>query len=143
MIPAEYRGPLHVTGGATRLVPERLSAMSDGTSNTIALGEFYIPPGPGSNRTTHWGYAYPGFSLSAASGQSRTFLYGPGGSACTSVPGAGGNLPCYRGWASAHTEGFNAAMCDGSVRFVNQGISQTTFQAMATIAGGDISNEEP
>ncbi|WP_439620334.1 DUF1559 family PulG-like putative transporter [Gemmata sp.] len=145
VMPADYRGALHVTGATTKLSPEPFSAMSNGTSNSMALGEFYLPPGGGglgAGRSTHWGYAYPGYSLSAASGQSRTFLYGEGGAACTSVTGAGGNLPCYRGWASAHPQGFNAAMCDGSVRYVNQGISQTAFQAMATIAGGDISNEE-
>lgn len=39
---------------------------------------------------------------------------------------------------SYHTGGVNAALCDGSVRFVTNSISATTWTALSTIAGGDI-----
>ena len=39
---------------------------------------------------------------------------------------------------SAHTNGVNLLLCDGSVRFVNDNISITTWRALGTRAGGDI-----
>ncbi len=45
------------------------------------------------------------------------------------------------GWIAArsrHTGGVNLALCDGSVRFVSNGISLASWRALATRAGGDI-----
>jgi prepilin-type N-terminal cleavage/methylation domain-containing protein/prepilin-type processing-associated H-X9-DG protein len=39
---------------------------------------------------------------------------------------------------SAHTNGVNLAMCDGSVRFVNNGIPLVTWRAMGTWRGGEV-----
>jgi prepilin-type processing-associated H-X9-DG protein len=39
--------------------------------------------------------------------------------------------------SSAHSGGINVAMGDGSVRFVSQGVSTTTFFYACTPAGGE------
>jgi prepilin-type N-terminal cleavage/methylation domain-containing protein/prepilin-type processing-associated H-X9-DG protein len=39
---------------------------------------------------------------------------------------------------SAHTNGMNVLLCDGSVRFVNSGISMPTWRALGTRAAGDL-----
>jgi len=39
---------------------------------------------------------------------------------------------------SAHTNGLNVLLCDGGVRFVNNGISVPTWRALGTRNGGDI-----
>jgi len=39
---------------------------------------------------------------------------------------------------SPHTGGINVAMGDGSVRFVNQGVSPTTFFYATTPNGGEV-----
>ena len=39
---------------------------------------------------------------------------------------------------SRHTGGVNAAMCDGSIRFVKNGVSLATWQALGTMNGGDL-----
>jgi prepilin-type N-terminal cleavage/methylation domain-containing protein/prepilin-type processing-associated H-X9-DG protein len=47
-------------------------------------------------------------------------------------------------WASArskHAGGVNAAMADGSVRFIRESISQATWSAMCTANGGEVIND--
>jgi prepilin-type N-terminal cleavage/methylation domain-containing protein/prepilin-type processing-associated H-X9-DG protein len=48
-----------------------------------------------------------------------------------------GNATGLKTARSRHTEGVNLLLCDGSVRFVRNSISMTTWQALATRAGGD------
>ena len=40
--------------------------------------------------------------------------------------------------SSYHTAGVNVGMADGSVRFVNDGINFAGWQAMGTMAGGEV-----
>ena len=42
------------------------------------------------------------------------------------------------GLGRAHPGGFNAAFADGSVRFISASIDPKVFQAMLTIAGGEL-----
>jgi prepilin-type processing-associated H-X9-DG protein len=39
---------------------------------------------------------------------------------------------------SAHTNGVNVTLFDGSVHFVNNGISLTTWRALGTRNGGEV-----
>jgi prepilin-type processing-associated H-X9-DG protein len=60
----------------------------------------------------------------------------PNGIYCKENTDSGGNI-----WASArsrHTGGVNAALCDGSVRFFDNSISQKTWQALCTRSGGEV-----
>jgi prepilin-type N-terminal cleavage/methylation domain-containing protein/prepilin-type processing-associated H-X9-DG protein len=50
---------------------------------------------------------------------------------------AGNGATQYYGARSRHTGGVNAALCDGSVRFVVNNISLTTWMAVSTINGGE------
>ena len=40
--------------------------------------------------------------------------------------------------SSAHTNGLNLLLCDGSVRFVPNGISLPTWRALGTRSGGEV-----
>jgi prepilin-type processing-associated H-X9-DG protein len=56
------------------------------------------------------------------------------------------NLPCAgSSWdlttaasRSRHPGGVNVLLADGSVRFIQQGINLATWQALGTIAGGEV-----
>ena len=39
---------------------------------------------------------------------------------------------------SRHTAGINAALCDGSVRFISNSISLTTWRALGSSQGGEV-----
>ncbi len=119
----------------------RLADVTDGTSNTLLIGE--RPPGP--NPNLGWWYAGVGqsgdgsadFLLGAAefSRSPRTtdcpfgpYRYGP-----TTV-----DDPCsvLHFW-SLHSGGANFAFCDGSVRFLRYSAA-AILPALATRAGGEV-----
>jgi prepilin-type N-terminal cleavage/methylation domain-containing protein/prepilin-type processing-associated H-X9-DG protein len=52
--------------------------------------------------------------------------------------GTGGELPCTLGPSSYHPGGANVLMCDGSVRFLKDSISNQTLWALGSIAQGEI-----
>lgn len=47
----------------------------------------------------------------------------------------------FRAARSLHSGGVNVAFCDGSVRFVNDGISRDTWRALGTRSGGELISE--
>jgi hypothetical protein len=136
------------------------SAFQDGTSNTILFAEKYSRcDGTGAPGGTWWmrgvlhgGQAisanddsYPGDRLSAVfgggigvdgtqwlQGAASLFQVRPGNFLAS--PG-----PCDKRLASSgHTAGMNAGLGDGSVRFLSQGVSATTWANALTPAGGEV-----
>jgi prepilin-type N-terminal cleavage/methylation domain-containing protein/prepilin-type processing-associated H-X9-DG protein len=125
----------------------RVTDISDGTSNTMVLGEYLRSRGAANDqRGMPWG-DQPGY------GQIYTQL-SPNSSSpdlvytgwCDNQPKL--NLPCISGDGgpnntaaarSMHTGGVNVAMGDGSVRFIQQSVDLlTVWRPMATIAGGEV-----
>jgi prepilin-type N-terminal cleavage/methylation domain-containing protein/prepilin-type processing-associated H-X9-DG protein len=155
---AREKKPFVVDGGMSHI---KISDITDGTSNTIAVGEAvpfvdgldgdgvpintqvqenYNHPG----RKDHWYIGgddadnYEGCDWSEALGS-------------TGVPmniGHGLPLsksdPLYDAWeisyGSQHKGGANFVMADGSVRFINENIALSTFKALGTRAGGEVIN---
>jgi prepilin-type N-terminal cleavage/methylation domain-containing protein/prepilin-type processing-associated H-X9-DG protein len=58
--------------------------------------------------------------------------------ASTGYPGGMQNMAMVVPPSSRHTQGVNLGLCDGSVRFVNNGISLPTWRAVGSCNGGDI-----
>ncbi len=128
-----YYRPDDATTPATRI-----SSILDGTSNTFLSGE------------SHWGFTDYLFAAGPCTGQARGgFTYWsspyPLATAFTtrgpfnprSMSGDSTRLSNYR---SSHPNGVNMGLVDGSVRFLQETISSTTLNALATRQGGETVN---
>jgi prepilin-type N-terminal cleavage/methylation domain-containing protein/prepilin-type processing-associated H-X9-DG protein len=143
--------------------PYAVTAITDGTSNTVAFSESLKGGGIGVSGTDVRKFVkrvplafFPPY-LTVANCDSSTTWSGDRGERWTAgryadalynhfyVPNA--NVPdCVNsvggaGWTAArsrHTGGVNVGMCDGSVRFVTNAITPQTWSAMSTIAGGEV-----
>jgi len=111
-----------------------ISSISDGTSNTIAVGE-----------------ATTSTNVTLANTNTSQFPVWAGGGfgGCNGLTGIvstlrvvdGANYPLNgtadASFGSKHTGGGNFALADGSVRFINANISATTYSALGTRNGGE------
>jgi prepilin-type N-terminal cleavage/methylation domain-containing protein/prepilin-type processing-associated H-X9-DG protein len=129
--------------------PVNIAGITDGTSNTIALGEAapninsqiynqnqpnFFPIWAGGNpANTNMGAQHNYFRCVDAN-------YLPNSNNTTTQSGSSGNgTPLYldRAFQSKHPGGVNFALCDGSVRFIAQTIDGPTYQAAGTRNGGE------
>jgi len=109
------------------------SSFPDGTSNTVLLGEKYCRC---NGQGAVWGISWVGDGwtpMFAGYNQGR-WQQNP------SPPISSACDPTYI--QSSHTGGMNACLADGSVRFLNSGMSQTTWWAACTPAGGDLAGSD-
>jgi prepilin-type N-terminal cleavage/methylation domain-containing protein/prepilin-type processing-associated H-X9-DG protein len=141
-------------GGGTR-AGTSWGAITDGTSNTILIGEdagrtawygvggaLIAASGRKPNKEGAWADPNAAFSVDGANanctpafvGNSRSDLCVPGPTP-TSCPLNCTNDSEFYGF---HTGGCNAVFADGSVRFLSQGMSLCTLAALVTRAGGEV-----
>ncbi len=122
---------------------EKLANITDGTSNTILVGEVLQGKGSDLRGFFWWGdasgmttYESPNTSVPD---RIYTSVY------CNSQPTQ--NLPCAVSDASnptrftarsRHTGGVHVALCDGSVRFVSDNIHLGTWRALGSASGTEV-----
>jgi prepilin-type N-terminal cleavage/methylation domain-containing protein/prepilin-type processing-associated H-X9-DG protein len=116
-----YNGPIvpYVSAAATS-TNRRFTGIrdvTDGSSGTFLAGETDFAP-EGKPSTSYIGYSW-GTTFNPFNNHKNT----------TTVYGA---------FRSQHPGGGNFAICDGSVRFIAQGIDNTLYQALSTRYGGEI-----
>jgi prepilin-type N-terminal cleavage/methylation domain-containing protein len=121
-------------GGPTK--PERVATITDGTSNTLFVGER-------STRTrqvrgTFWANSFNLYALSGAYAQSATLL--PDYDACGRI--ASDIAQCKYGWGSFHPQMLHFAFGDGSVRSIKTNIDMKLFTYLATIGNGETVQEQ-
>jgi prepilin-type processing-associated H-X9-DG protein len=117
--------------------PERIGTVTDGTSNTIAVGEMTTTTSP--TRATFWAYEYTSFVMSEVvlPPQSRQLKgnYDACVNACPTCVGT--SNPCKRGWGSNHAGVVNFVFADGSVHPISTNIDMLLLAALATVGNGE------
>jgi len=125
--------------------PRKIAEITDGTSNTLMASEV----NQGDQR---WGSDYRGFSwwggaagFTAYDVPNSTSPDVLTGANCNSKPP---NAPCTTSSTatrprmqlarSRHMNGVNAALCDGSVRFITNSIDLASWRALSTSQGGEV-----
>jgi prepilin-type N-terminal cleavage/methylation domain-containing protein/prepilin-type processing-associated H-X9-DG protein len=146
-----WRGDTYVDGIFTVNYPKAINAIADGTSNTFAVGEGYMPNLYGEG---------PGYGVATVGGLPQWWY----GSTCllpdcmNKNESTGGDMrftkypintdirpitPDYNNdaaFSSAHIGGVNFLFADGHVQFISQNIDQNTYNWLATYAGGEVLN---
>jgi len=133
-------------GMFNRNVAYKIGDATDGTSNTVLMGErSYFDPvfdrcGPETGTTTtrigNWGWVWFGAEGNAFLGTGVPINY--------RIRNCAEFLDPLRyddrinAFGSTHTGGCNLVLVDGSVRFFSQSISPITFNAMGSRAGGEV-----
>jgi prepilin-type N-terminal cleavage/methylation domain-containing protein/prepilin-type processing-associated H-X9-DG protein len=130
----------------------KISAIPDGTSNTLCVSEvIQAPSGADDIRGFIWWGGAAGFTTYQTPNNSTATDVMTGGGCgnqpdvrfpCTGVAASTATLPRMQLARSRHSGGVNAAMCDGSVRFVQNSISLLVWRAMGTADGGEVFNDQ-
>jgi prepilin-type N-terminal cleavage/methylation domain-containing protein len=117
--------------GQSGLKPERIGTITDGTSNTLFVGERHTKTHP--TRGPFWADSFNLYNMGASWPYSITMI--PDYDACQAQVNAN---YCKYGWGSLHTAGMISFLFgDGHVRSINQSIDMNIFMALSTIAGGE------
>ena len=153
--------------GVFAQTPARIADITDGTTNTVAFSESLVGNGgvstsmptdaasirlavlevPGGNDTTPSACESGGGVWNMR--RSEQWINGHYGNTLYNhfyTPNQAGKWDCgnashNKGLTAArsmHTGGVNLGMCDGSVRFVRDGIGANTWRALATRSGGEV-----
>jgi prepilin-type N-terminal cleavage/methylation domain-containing protein len=129
-----FSNPTPATSWDTSVPPRIPASIPDGTSNTIFFAEKIArcPDSGGNTYSPLWGHGswdynwMPAFMTWVESGPNVGFQVQPRPGTCDHFRAS-----------SPHTAGMNVALGDGSVRFVSQGVSTTTFWYACTPNGGE------
>ena len=106
----------------------RIAEVTDGLSNTIALGEVI-------GNWCGWQVGW-GFQSFATTAHTVNYL-----NSTLKNSAATGNADACIGFRSQHVGGAHVLLGDGSVRFISENISGVTYNALASRAGGEVIGE--
>jgi prepilin-type N-terminal cleavage/methylation domain-containing protein/prepilin-type processing-associated H-X9-DG protein len=134
--------------GWTRIYgqPVKMTDITDGTSNTLMLSEVNQGQGLDARGFSWWGGASSFSTLYPPNTSAPDVMTGawcntasPQNAPCTTSSGSPPSELSRRQFArSRHSGGVNAAMCDGSLRFVTNSVSVLNWRAMGTSQGGEV-----
>jgi prepilin-type N-terminal cleavage/methylation domain-containing protein/prepilin-type processing-associated H-X9-DG protein len=121
---------LYNTGMFNYKVEHRRSDMTDGSSNTMMIGE--VIDGHNDLSINLWSQAA---RLESCMRSTQNPPNTPPGTGITTAPYG---IRLNATFASRHSNGVNFAFGDGHVSFISNGISLVTYQALSTKAGGEV-----
>lgn len=141
-------GSAFLAEGALAWNYSKISDITDGTSNTIAIGEdvgrndgmkslYDDPYAPGQKRS-HWRWADPdnAFGVSYTPNLHRSPWGGP-----PSCPWVEMNCGANDELFSFHTGGCHILMCDGRVQFLSDSVDYRVLRNLVTRSGGEVTGE--
>ena len=140
-LPDWTRGPLPAVvrvGGADdrKLPPVSTKHITDGTTNTLLVGEYHTTtnPSPTDARRTLWCYSYTSYNVSSGV-VSKPETLNTDFNACAVIEGGDAN-GCKRAFGSLHTGNIiQFTRCDASGTTVSMNIDTKIFATLTTIAG--------
>jgi prepilin-type N-terminal cleavage/methylation domain-containing protein/prepilin-type processing-associated H-X9-DG protein len=121
-----------------------IASITDGTSNTLAVGERTAFPNlPDAGYCGAWVYSEMDCALGLPNTRQWCATKDQHGNPCPSgnqwfQPGTADNYCDANHYWSKHSGGGNWLFCDGSVRFLSYNIGTATQAALATKAGGEV-----
>ena len=122
-----------------------LANITDGTSNTIFAGEEVQGQGQDLRGFTWWSDAAGFTTYLGPNSKSPDIIYNASycqnrapNPPCTGPEGAATSNPKMMAARSWHPGGVNVLLGDGSVKFIRDSISITTWRALSTTQGGEI-----
>lgn len=137
------RGPLHVVNSAGGIAAEPIAKITDGTSQTLLIGEYMIPReqnDPKNVASPMWASAIVNHTLGHFY-REGAFRISDFDKCVQAIGGTGAKYDCKRAYGSFHAGGgINFVRCDGSVTTIQQDIDGLVFQAMGTIARAEPPN---
>jgi prepilin-type N-terminal cleavage/methylation domain-containing protein len=117
--------------GSSGLSPERIATITDGTSNTLMVGERHTKTH--FTRGPFWADTFNLYSAGAAWPFSDAMI--PDYDKCAAKINSN---YCKYGWGSFHTGGISFLFADAHTRSLNSSIDLKLFMALSTIAGGEV-----
>ena len=147
------RGPFRVNNTTNAILPFSIRDITDGTSNTMMAGEIRIAADAGNKSdargdvwsgTTKCGYMYT--AATAPNSPIADQLDGKDG-----CPNQAADPPCFQATGSQrqfnaarsyHGGGVNVLFCDGSVKFLKDSVNLTTWRALSTKDGQEITSSD-
>jgi hypothetical protein len=118
------------------LPPVSTKEITDGTSNTLLVGEYHTETDPDStySRRTMWAYGYTSYNQSSTIDAGQTLI--PDYNRCVSTHTD--EHECKRAWGSLHAANIiQFVRCDGSGAQVTPEIDLAAWCAMGTIQAED------
>ena len=133
----------HMNGDRSKPVKVKMTGITDGTSNTLMMSEALIAKSPDDNDwrgDIHNDDGEFKFMTLLTPNTSAPDIFFSGWFQPTSdplMPAAAGSQEVTAA-RSRHTGGVNAALRDGSVRFVPRSVDSATWMALGTMNGGEV-----
>ncbi len=155
-----YRNANTATNGLLKGGATRISEITDGTSNTVAIlecagrderfvsqyleGQYPVvrgagPSGGANARHRYWRWADPGNAFGTSGQPNNKGLPTNEGTTWPSTAATAGNQAGQNEEPfSYHSGGINALFGDGSVRFIKDSINLGAFRAILSLSGGEV-----
>lgn len=111
----------------------KIAKVTDGTSNTFAIGESVTNMNFASSSGPGWFWMNPAESTATVGMPMGVYTPASTAAAITYLDRFG--------FTSPHVGGVHFLLCDGTVRFLSQNINIGTYRALGSVAGGEVLGE--